>query len=402
LAVLASGYCDVSGMTGGAAKLMNSKLLFVLNDPAYFLLHWRTIALAAREAGVDVHIATPDGTAADKIRALGLKHHALPMSRSSRDIFQELVTLWAVGKLFRKLHPDTVHLLTIKPVIYGGIAARLLSVPAVTATITGLGFVFMQYGLPGGLLRGFVSWLYRFAFGHPNIKVIFLNRDDREIISRATLLAPEHSILSCAPGVDLASYAQTPLPEGLPVVVLAARLLADKGIVEFVDAARLLRQHGHQARFALVGTPDPGNPASLTEEEIAAWVAEGVVEHWGYRSDMPIVLASASLVVLPSYYREGLPRILMEAQACGRAVVTTDMPGCRDAITPGVTGLLVPPRDAVALADAMGQLIGDRNRLQYMGIAGRALAEKCFDVRQIVTEHLKIYRELLKKAGRWQ
>jgi glycosyltransferase involved in cell wall biosynthesis len=198
-------------------------------------------------------------------------------------------------------------------------------------------------------------------------------------------------------GVDLAQYDHTPLPPGLPVVLLAARLLADKGVREFVQAARLLKQQGVSARFCLVGSVDPANPASLADTELAQWANEGMVELWGQRSDMPEVLSSARLVVLPSY-REGLPKILLEAAACGRAVVTTDVPGCRDAIDPGVTGLLVPVRNATALADALKELINDPERCQGMGSAGHALAERAFDVRQVVAAHLRIYQELIDKS----
>jgi len=195
----------------------------------------------------------------------------------------------------------------------------------------------------------------------------------------------------------LAHYVRLPLPGGVPVVVLAARLLADKGVLEYVQAARILKQRGCNARFILVGTVDAANPTSFTDAEVSAWVQEGVMEWWGHRADMPQVLAAAHLVVLPSY-REGLPKVLIEAAACGRAVVTTDVAGCRDAIAPGVTGLLVPVRNAEALADAMEALIEDLGRCRAMGDAGRVLAENAFDIRQVVAAHLKIYQELIEKS----
>jgi glycosyltransferase involved in cell wall biosynthesis len=170
--------------------------------------------------------------------------------------------------------------------------------------------------------------------------------------------------------------------------------------LEFVEAARQLRASGLKARFALVGVPDAGNPDSVTNEAIADWVKEGIIEYWGYRDDMPLVMAQSSLVVLPSFYAEGLPKVLIEAQACGRAVVTSDWPGCRNAITPGITGLLVPPRDAKTLADTIKILLNDRERLQAMGKAARALAEESFDVRDVVRRHLEIYRSLTLKARR--
>ncbi|GHU05049.1 glycosyl transferase [Betaproteobacteria bacterium] len=376
---------------------MPSKLFFVVNDPAFFLSHRLPIARAAKDAGYDVHVATSTGVSVDRIATYDFKYHELPVSRSGKNPFSELQTLLVLLKLFRQVAPDIVHLITVKPVIYGGILARLTKTPAVVAAISGLGFAFIRKGFMARIIRYAIGYFYRIALGHNNIRVIFQNNDDARVISSLAVLMPEQVSLIRGSGVDLQSYVPKTLPEGCPVVMLAARLLVDKGCLEFVEAARILRQRVVKARFVLVGIPDPGNPASLTQKHVARWVSEGLVEDWGYRQDMPEVLVQAALVVLPSY-REGLPKVLIEAQACGRAVVTTDVPGCRDAITPDVTGLLVPPRDVVALADAIETLLCDRNRLQTMGEAGRAWAEKCFDVRQVVAEHLDIYRELLQKV----
>jgi glycosyltransferase involved in cell wall biosynthesis len=235
------------------------------------------------------------------------------------------------------------------------------------------------------------------ALGHHNLKVIFQNPDDRASLAKLAHLPDNKVVMIRGSGVDLTQYHHTPLPLGMPVVLLAARLLGDKGVREFVQAARLLKQQGVSAEFCLVGSLDPANPASLTDDELKQWVNEGVVELWGQRSDMPAVLSSAHLVVLPSY-REGLPKVLLEAAACGRVVVTTDVPGCRDAIDPGVSGVLVPVRNAAALADALKGLINDPARCQAMGDAGRALAESAFDVRQVVASHLRIYQELIGKS----
>jgi glycosyltransferase involved in cell wall biosynthesis len=245
--------------------------------------------------------------------------------------------------------------------------------------------------------------LYRVALGHRNLRVIFQNEDDRASVSALARLPPERSTVIRGSGVDLESFRYHE-PEGgrTPVVMLACRWLADKGVREFCEAARALRARAAQgagpARFVLVGDTDPGNPASLTMDELRKYADEGSIELWGRRADMPAVLAEADIVVLPSY-REGLPKVLLEAAACGRPVVTTDVPGCRDAIEPGVTGVLVPVRDAGALADAIDALLHDPARRLEMGRAGRQLAERCFDVRQVVEEHLRIYDQLLRTAG---
>ncbi|MDR1350401.1 MAG: glycosyltransferase family 4 protein [Zoogloeaceae bacterium] len=372
-------------------------LLFVLNDSGYFLSHRLQIALAARTAGFDVHVATPESDKTKTVRAYGFTHHPLLLTRSGSNPFLEILSFMELLRIFRETKPDLLHLVTIKPVIYGGVAARLTRVPAVVVAVSGLGIVFSRNGFKENLLRFLIKPLYRAALAHPGLRVIFQNPSDSEIISRLASLRPEQICLIHGSGVELTDYAFTPLPDDdAPIVLLPARLLKSKGVPEFVDAARQLRARGVMARFVLAGAPDAGNPDTVTEEAIAAWVAQGLVEHWGYCADMPRVFAQSSLVILPSFYPEGLPKTLIEAQACGRAIVTTECPGCRDAIVPDETGLLVPPRDAGALADAIERLLRDRQRLRDMGRAGRALAESRFDVRHVVERHLEIYQSLMQ------
>jgi glycosyltransferase involved in cell wall biosynthesis len=371
------------------------KLLFVLNDSGFFLSHRLQIAQAARAAGFEVHVAAPEGDKTDAVRAHGFAWHPLRLTRSGTNPFKEISSCVELIRLFRETRPDLLHLVTMKPVIYGGIAARLARVPAVVAAISGLGIVFSRGGFRVGILRFFIKRLYRAALAHPKLRVIFQNPDDSGVVSRLALLKPEQVCLIRGSGADLTEYAFTPLPDDeTPVVLLPARLLKSKGVLEFVEAARQLRVRGVKARFVLAGAPDAGNPDTVTGNTIAAWVAQALVEYWGNRADMPVVFSQSSLVVLPSY-SEGLPKALIEAQACGRPVITTDCPGCRDAIVPEETGLLVPSHDAGALADAIERLLQDRPRMQAMGRAGRALAEKRFDVRRVVERHLDIYRSLV-------
>jgi len=302
----------------------------------------------------------------------------------------------AIWQVLRAVRPDLVHLVTIKPVLFGGLAARLAGIGSVVAAVSGLGYVFVARGPWAAVRRVLISAWYRLVFSNRNVVVIFQNTDDREQLARATHLAPARCELIRGSGVNLGEYVLQPQPAGVPLVLLAARLLADKGVREFVQAAIMLRRQGCAARFVLVGAVDPANPASLEQSELDAWSRDQVVECWGHRSDMPLVLAQARLVVLPSY-REGMPKVLLEAAACGRAVVTTDVPGCRDAIEPGVTGVLVPPRDAEALARAIRALLEDDARCRSMGLAARALAEREFDVRRVVARHLELYGRCLAR-----
>ena len=377
---------------------MSRKLLFVVNVDWFFLSHRLPIALEALRQGYQVNIATGLTDKQDELERHGLVVHPLALDRSNVGLGNAWRTMVQLWQIFRTVRPDVVHLVTIKPVLLGGLVARLAGVPAVVAAVSGLGFVFVAKGVKASARRWLVGGLYRLALGHHNLKAIFQNPDDRASLARIAHLPDRKVAMIRGSGVDLTQYGVMPKPPGMPVVVLAARLLADKGVLEFVQAARLLRQRGCNARFVLVGTVDTANPTSFTGAEVSAWVQDGVVEWWGHRADMPQVLATAQVVVLPSYYGEGLPKVLIEAAACGRVVVTTDHPGCRDAIEPGVTGLLVPVRNVAALANAMETLINDPLRCQVMGDAGRALAEKAFDVRQVVAVHLKIYQELIGKS----
>lgn len=376
---------------------MSRTLLFVVNVDWFFLSHRLPIALEAMRQGYRVHIATGLTDKQDELERHGLVVHPLALDRSSAGLGNAWRTGMQLRQIFKTVRPDVVHLVTIKPVLLGGLVARLTGVPALVAAVSGLGFVFMARGAKATTRRWLVAALYRMALGHRNLKVIFQNADDLRSVTSIAHLPDTKVAMIPGSGVDLVRYAYVPPPDGVPVLVLAARLLADKGVQEFVQAARLLKQRGCKARFVLVGTVDTANPTSFTEVEVSAWVDAGTVEWWGHRADMPQVLAAARLAVLPSY-REGLPKVLIEAAACGRAVVTTDVPGCRDAIHAGVTGVLVPVRDVAALANAMEALINAPVRCREMGEAGRALAEKAFDVRQVVAAHLRIYEELIGKS----
>ncbi|OQA32248.1 MAG: N,N'-diacetylbacillosaminyl-diphospho-undecaprenol alpha-1,3-N-acetylgalactosaminyltransferase [Betaproteobacteria bacterium ADurb.Bin341] len=242
-----------------------------------------------------------------------------------------------------------------------------------------------------------MSFVYGLALGKRNLRTIFQNPTDRDVLVGLGAVAQEKTVVIRGSGVDLRKFEVRPEPADPVIVLMAARLLRDKGVTEFVEAARQLKVQGINARFLLAGSPDEGNPSSFSQADLEKWRQEGNVEFLGYRSDMPVLLSKAHIVVLPSY-REGLPRVLEEAAACGRAIVTTDVPGCRDAIVPGETGLLVPVRDAGKLAEAIRLLVEDAPLRHKMGESGRKLAERCYAVKMIVQAHLSLYQELLGPA----
>lgn len=387
-------------MLADERKLLMKKILFVVNTPEFFLSHRLPIALAAREAGNEVSIATGDGAAIEKIVKLGFVHHRVTIARSGQNPIKELGSIIQLYRLFRKFHPDLVHLITIKPVLYGGIAARLAGVTSVVAAVSGLGTVFMGRSGWVGLRRFLVSVLYRCAFRQQRLAVIFQNPDDRDTLLGIGALRSDQARMIRGSGVSLADYPFVPEPQGRPIVVMAARLLRDKGVLEFVEAARLLKSRGVPVVMRLIGSVDLGNPTSVTDAELDVWAKEGGVELLGYRTDIAEQYAVANIVCLPSYYGEGLPKTLVEAAACGRAVITTNHPGCRDAIEIDITGMLVPIKDAEALADALQRLIESPALRQSLGAAGRALAEREFAIEKIVDAHLNIYQELASPAGR--
>ena len=370
------------------------KLLFVVNEARFFISHRLAIAVAAKAAGYEVHVATPEGPGSEEIESQ-FQFHPIPLNRKGVKPVGELSTMLALYRLYRKISPTLVHHVTIKPVLYGGLMGRLVKVPAVVSAITGLGFVFINSGLRAKILRWAIKLFYRCALDHPNSRAIFQNPDDRELFVHSGLLPKNRSTLIRGSGVDMRQFTPSPEPCGAPLVVLAARMIWDKGVGEFVKAAYQLRLSGVQARFVLVGEIDYGNPSAIPEAQMKAWQAEGFVEWWGYKTEMPEILSRAHIVCLPSY-REGVPKVLIEAAACGRATIATDMPGCREIVRHEENGLLVPPRDASALAAAIERLVEDPALRTRFGARGRQIAEAEFSVERVVRDTLAIYRELLQ------
>ena len=372
----------------------HKKILFVVNDAPFFISHRLPLALAARDAGYEVHVATPDSPLSAAIQKHGLHFHAIPLHRSNTRLWKELKSFRALLALYRRLQPDLVHHVTIKPVLYGGVAARLAKVPAVVYAVPGLGHVFVQDGIKAKLLRAVVKRVYGYVFRHPHAKIIFQNPDDQSLLLQAQLLSADDVILIRGSGVDMNIFTPQPEASGTPVVVLAARMLWEKGVGEFVDAARQLREQKIEARFILAGESDPGNPSAVPVWQLEQWHDSGVVEWLGACDDMARIFAEAHVVCLPSY-REGLPKVLIEAAACGRPIVTTDVPGCREVVRHEENGLLVPVRNPTALAAALRRLVTSPVLRQFLGQRGREIAETEFALEKVVEQTLAIYKEML-------
>ncbi|AHK80440.1 glycosyl transferase family 1 [Ectothiorhodospira haloalkaliphila] len=370
------------------------RLLFLVNEPNWFVSHRLAVGRAAQDQGFEVHVAGP-GQVPKEILEAGMTFHSVPLCRKGMNPFTELNAISSLVSLFRSVRPDIAHLVTIKPYLYGGIAARIVNIPAVVSAVAGLGTAFIRNDLLARIFRGLLYPMFKLAFGHGRQRVIFQNNDDRAVLEQWGVVSAHQSVVIRGSGADLIQYRPCAEIEGPPIIAFAARLLKDKGLVEFIDAARILKRRGIDARFWVIGERDPGNHATATEQELEFWRTEGIVQFLGYRRDVPDLFRQAHIICLPSY-REGLPKVLVEGAAAGRAVVTTNVPGCRDAIEPDRTGLLVPVRDTEKLADALQRLIQNPDERRAMGRAGRDLAEREFEIGKIVGAHLDIYHELLQ------
>lgn len=380
-----------------AADSGRGRLLFVVNAADFFVSHRLPIAVAARDFGWEVHVAAAADASVATIEAAGLHFHSVPISRVGVNPLKELGALWCLFRLYRRLRPDLVHHVTIKPVLYGSICARAARVPAVVNAISGLGYVFLKTGVLAGVRRRLTAPVYRLAFAHPNGRIIFQNSDDLAEFVRRRLFDGEGSRIIRGSGVDPAMFTPGTHEAATPIVVLASRMLYDKGVREFVDAARRLRGCGIDARFVLVGDTD-ANPAAVPREQLEAWSREGAVEWWGHRTDMPEVFRQADVACLPSY-GEGLPKVLLEAAAAGLPIVATDVPGCREVVADGENGLLVLPRDAAQLAGALQALIEHPGKRRAMGRAGRERVLREFTTEHVVRQTLDLYEDVRTSAA---
>ncbi len=371
------------------------KIVLFANTDWYLYNFRASLALALRDAGHEVLLVSPPGPYGDKLRALGVRWLPAPMQRRSLNPLRELALLFWLRRLLVAERVALVHGFTIKCAVYGALAARLAGVPARVSAIAGMGYVFTSRDLQARLLRPLVRGLLRLALGGTGARVILQNPDDVALFRQARLVAASQIRLIRGSGVNCTRFVscggqrkERPLR-----VLLTARLLWDKGLAEYVAAIRLLQAQSKPIQFLLAGTPDAGNPASVTEATVTAWVAEGLLQWLGHVSDMPSLLATVDIVVLPSY-REGLPKTLIEAAACGLPLITTNMPGCREVVSHEVDGLLIPVQDAPALATAIARLHDDPALAARLGAAAQQKALTQFDENIVIAETLAVYREL--------
>ncbi|MDP4299848.1 glycosyltransferase family 4 protein [Leptothrix discophora] len=380
-------------------------ICYVINNVAFFASHRLPIATAAQARGHHVRLLTGHGGSEAmesegerRVDAAGIERMRVDFTADGMNPLKELRGVLQIARWFWKLRPELVHCASPKGVLYGGLASRIVPPHALVISVSGMGYAFTpgaRTSLKRQLIGGLYKVLSRLAYGHRNKRVVVQNMDDERYVVEVGWARADEVIRIPGSGIDLDLFVQAPIERKQDLVVLPARLLADKGVHEFVAACRRLREACPGWRFMLAGSADYQNPSAISRDQAQAWHDEGVIEWAGHVADMPGLLAQTSIVCLPSY-REGMPKSLLEAAAAGCAVITTDTTGCREAIIPGETGDLVPARDADALADALLQLIRDPARRHRYGVAGRQLAIDRFSIESVIATTLATYSDLCR------
>jgi glycosyltransferase involved in cell wall biosynthesis len=378
------------------------KFVFYANTDWYLYNFRLSTALRLKAEGHEVVMLSPPGEFGERFSSHELRWIQLTMDRASLNPFREAQTISALTRILRAERPDLLHNFTVKCAIYGALAARAARVPAVVNAVAGMGYVFASDAMLARTLRPMVKLLMRGTLGGKQSRLILQNPDDADAFVRARLVPQQHIRVIRSSGVNLERFLPVVAsPEPRPLrVLMAARLLWEKGIGEFIEAARMLRAQGRNIEFVIAGSPDPGNPRSASREQAEGWVAEGLVDWRGHVDDMPTLMRSMDVIALPSYYREGVPKSLIEAAACGLAVVTTNLPGCREVVSEdGVDGLHVEPRCARSLAERLAMLDDDRVLVRRLGDEARRKAMEHFDEQMVIRRTIEVYDELLPSRG---
>jgi len=378
--------------------MKNKKILILINNLNFFISHRLLTAKASLAKGYKVVVGYGElgGANIELLEQNGFTVKYIPMDRGGMNFFKELKTLFYIWKFFKNEKPDIIHLVTIKPYLYGGIISRLVGIKSIVSAVTGLGSLFHHNDLKSKIIRFILTPFFKIAFNHKNQKVILQNNDDANYLIKWGVLSSNKIEIIKGSGINLNSFKEFKEKNGLPKVCLASRLLKDKGIYDFISAAKIIKERKINAQFLIAGDLDLMNPSGLSVDDLKKIKEENYVGVIGYEKNIAKLYSESHIVCLPSY-REGLPKSLIEAAAASRAIVTTDVPGCRDAIIANKTGLLVPVKNPKKLADAIQYLLEHPQERIAMGKAGRILAENQFSIEKIVKNHLDIYKKLYQK-----
>jgi glycosyltransferase involved in cell wall biosynthesis len=392
---------DKMGPSGPAAdgeysmSAARPKILFVVAEDWYFWSHRRPIASAALQNSYDVFVATRVGDCGEKIIEAGFRLIPLRLDRSSYSLFHELRTVSELRSIYRREKPDIIHHIALKPILYGSIAALGNRRIQVINAFAGLGYLVSSPSFKARMLKRVLWKMFRFLLNRPNSFLLLQNREDRDLLVAEVGVPPEKTTIIRGSGVDVNEFQAIAEVPSVPIVLLSSRMLWIKGISDFVEAAKLLHSRGVRARFVLAGDTDPGSPGAIPREKLQEWQNAGRVEWWGHQQSMSRMLQQSAIVCLPSHGGEGVPKALIEAAASERAIVATDVPGCRDIVRHGTNGLLVPPKNPAALADAIATLLNDPSLRAAMGRRGREIAVNEFSEEKVIQQTLALYRQLL-------
>ena len=372
---------------------MKKKILFIVNADWFFCSHRLNIGVEAIKNNYEVHLATKFTGCEEKLIPLGFKIHPITFDRGS-NLIKTAKSFFQIFFLIKKIKPDIVHAVTLKPIIFGGFAAKFLTNLSFVASVSGLGYLFISSDLKALILKFFAKFFIRLAFSKENLKVIFQNQEDLKEISRMCNLNFKKTILIKGSGVDLNFFKPLRKEPNSKNILFASRLLKSKGLLEFIKSAKVM--NSSDFTFLVAGMLDKENPDCISEKQINDWERNGIIKYCGYIKNMRDLISDSKVVVLPSYYGEGLPKILIEAAACGKPIITTDHQGCRDAIIPNKTGILIPPRDTKALTSALKKLLNSPDLCKKMGLAARNYAIENFDIKSVNEKHLRIYGDFIK------
>jgi len=391
-----AAFFDVTSQSCCASEIQmrsikNIRLLYFINIPRFFLSHRLDLAIAARTAGYEVHVASSgdDPKSIQMIENLGFPYHPVMISQHGINPLAELLTIFSITKLYRKLRPNIVHQVSIKPVLYGGFAAKLSRIPSVVSAMSGLGYLFSNETNKVKYLTRMLSPFLKASLSGANVHLIFQNRDDMRLFVDKNLISENKAVLIRGSGVDLNVFRPVAEKHGKPKVLFAGRLLWQKGLREFVDTAKVLSEH---ADFIIAGYPEKTSRDSVPVDVLNRWHDQGIVTWLGNCNDMPGIYAMSNIVCLPTFYGEGIPKVLLEASACERAIVATDVPGCREVIKDGENGFLVPQKKIEPLVEKIGLLIRDGGLRRRMGKKGRQIVKKNFTTETINELTLLLYK----------
>ena len=373
------------------------KILFVVNELNFFLSHRLSIAKEASRKGYLVHLAIENKklTKVENEHLKDFQIHNYYVSRSNLNVIFEIYTFISLFLLIKRINPQLVHLITMKPIIYGGIINRILNIKSQVISVTGMGYIFInKQKIRIKLLNFIVKNLLKFAINHKNQKIIVQNNSDLNEFLRLKKISDKNFILIPGSGVNLNLFNYVPENEKNNLIIMVCRLLKDKGVYEFIEAEKKIRNKNIKARFWLVGNIDLSNPSSLTSKDIEKIKEDSKVKFLGFRKDISRLYKYSNIAVLTSY-REGFPKSLIEASACGRPIITTDVPGCRDSIINNVTGILINKKNSQQLCDAIELLLKNDTLRKKMGYQARINAENKYNINDVISKHMEIYNNLI-------